>query len=166
MRLLRGFSVASQNHSRRWRQVGGPRRVSPTTDHRPPKITRDRNNQNILALEITSAKSSLWRARWTHRSPKKTIQRFTQRSVKFIRWLKNHLNTWRTWGQALLASTHLIPQTKEAGITNAGTTGFPLNPLGLFGSEFDIRARAHPPARHGADKIFPTKMATSRFMFV
>ena len=30
MRLLRGFSFASQNHSRRWRQVGGPRRVSPT----------------------------------------------------------------------------------------------------------------------------------------
>ena len=25
-----GFSFASQNHSRRWRQVGGPRRVSPT----------------------------------------------------------------------------------------------------------------------------------------
>ena len=24
------FSFASQNHSRRWRQVGGPRRVSPT----------------------------------------------------------------------------------------------------------------------------------------
>ena len=154
MRLIREFSVASQNDSRRWRQVGRPRRVSPTVLR--SKIIRDRNNQNILTLEIYSAKSSLWRARRTHGSQKKTIQRFTQRGVKFIRWLKNHLNTWRTWGQALLASTHLIPQTKEAGITNAGTTGFPLNPLGLFGSEFDIRARAHPTARHGANKIFPT----------
>jgi hypothetical protein len=33
MRLLRKFSYACRNHSRRWRQVGGPRRVSPTTDH-------------------------------------------------------------------------------------------------------------------------------------
>ena len=48
------------------------------------KIIRDRNNQNILALEIYSAKSSRGRARRTHGSPKKTIQRFTQRSVKFI----------------------------------------------------------------------------------
>ena len=78
-----------------------------------------------------------------------------QRSVKFIHWLKSHLNTRRTWVQAL-ASTHLVPQTKEAGVTNAGATGFPLNPLGLFGSEFDIRARAHPTARHGTNKIFPT----------
>ena len=30
------FSFASQNHSRRWRQVGGPRRVSPTADNRQP----------------------------------------------------------------------------------------------------------------------------------
>jgi hypothetical protein len=28
--FLREFSSASRNHSRRWRQVGGPRRVSPT----------------------------------------------------------------------------------------------------------------------------------------
>ncbi len=30
MKLLRKFSSACPNHSRRWRQVGGPRRVSPT----------------------------------------------------------------------------------------------------------------------------------------
>ena len=30
MRPLWGISFAGQNHSRRWRQVGGPRRVSPT----------------------------------------------------------------------------------------------------------------------------------------
>ena len=31
----------------------------------------------------------------------KAIQRLTQRTVKFIRWLKNHLDTKRTWTQAL-----------------------------------------------------------------
>jgi hypothetical protein len=31
----------------------------------------------------------------------KAIQRLTQRTVKFIRWLKNHLDTTRTWTQAL-----------------------------------------------------------------
>ncbi len=31
----------------------------------------------------------------------KAIQRLTQRTVKFIRWLKNHLDTKRTWPQAL-----------------------------------------------------------------
>lgn len=31
----------------------------------------------------------------------KTIQRLTQRTVKFIRWLKNHLDTTRSWPQAL-----------------------------------------------------------------
>jgi len=29
----------------------------------------------------------------------KAIQRLTQRTVKFIRWLKNHLNTKRSWTQ-------------------------------------------------------------------
>lgn len=31
----------------------------------------------------------------------KAIQRLTQRTVKFIRWLKNHLDSKRTWTQAL-----------------------------------------------------------------
>jgi Transposase DDE domain len=31
----------------------------------------------------------------------KTIQRLTQRTVKFIRWLKNHFDTKATWAQAL-----------------------------------------------------------------
>lgn len=31
----------------------------------------------------------------------KVLQRLTQRTVKFIRWLKNHLDTKRTWPQAL-----------------------------------------------------------------
>lgn len=31
----------------------------------------------------------------------KAIQRLTQRTVKFIRWLKNHLDTKRSWTQAL-----------------------------------------------------------------
>ena len=31
----------------------------------------------------------------------KAIQRLTQRTVKFIRWLKNHLDTKRSWSQAL-----------------------------------------------------------------
>jgi hypothetical protein len=31
----------------------------------------------------------------------KAIQRLTQRTVKFIRWSKNHLDTTRTWTQAL-----------------------------------------------------------------
>jgi Transposase DDE domain len=31
----------------------------------------------------------------------KAIQRLTQRTVKFIRWLKNHLDTTRSWPQAL-----------------------------------------------------------------
>jgi hypothetical protein len=31
----------------------------------------------------------------------KAIQRLTQRTVKFIRWLKNHLDTTRTLTQAL-----------------------------------------------------------------
>ncbi len=31
----------------------------------------------------------------------KAIQRLTQRTVKFIRWLKNHLDSNRTWTQAL-----------------------------------------------------------------
>ena len=29
------------------------------------------------------------------------IQRLTQRTVKFIRWLKNHLGSTRSWPQAL-----------------------------------------------------------------
>jgi hypothetical protein len=29
------------------------------------------------------------------------IQRFTQRTVKFIRWLKNHLDSGRSWQHAL-----------------------------------------------------------------
>ena len=32
----------------------------------------------------------------------KAIQRITQRTVKFIRWLKNHLDSKRTWAQALV----------------------------------------------------------------
>ena len=31
----------------------------------------------------------------------KAIQRLAQRTVKFIRWLKNHLDTKRSWTQAL-----------------------------------------------------------------
>jgi hypothetical protein len=31
----------------------------------------------------------------------KAIQRLTQRTVKFIRWLKNHFDTRRTWHEAL-----------------------------------------------------------------
>jgi hypothetical protein len=31
----------------------------------------------------------------------KAIQRLTQRTVKFIRWLKNHFDTKRSWTQAL-----------------------------------------------------------------
>ena len=31
----------------------------------------------------------------------KAIQRLTQRTVKFIRWLKNHLDTKRSWTEAL-----------------------------------------------------------------
>jgi hypothetical protein len=31
----------------------------------------------------------------------KAIQRLTQRTVKFIRWLKNHLDTKRSWTQTL-----------------------------------------------------------------
>jgi hypothetical protein len=31
----------------------------------------------------------------------KAIQRLTQRTVKFIRWLRNHLDAKRTWHQAL-----------------------------------------------------------------
>ncbi|HUF61956.1 MAG TPA: hypothetical protein VMN36_07765 [Verrucomicrobiales bacterium] len=32
------------------------------------------------------------------------LQRFTQRSVKFVRWLKNHLNSdsKRSWNEALV----------------------------------------------------------------
>jgi hypothetical protein len=33
----------------------------------------------------------------------KTIQRLIQRTVKYIRWLKNHLDTERSWPHALLA---------------------------------------------------------------
>jgi hypothetical protein len=29
------------------------------------------------------------------------VQRFTQRSVKFVRWLKNHLDSNRSWSEAL-----------------------------------------------------------------
>ncbi|HUF63036.1 MAG TPA: hypothetical protein VMN36_13245 [Verrucomicrobiales bacterium] len=29
------------------------------------------------------------------------LQRFTQRSVKFVRWLKNHLDSKRSWKEAL-----------------------------------------------------------------
>jgi hypothetical protein len=31
----------------------------------------------------------------------KAIQRLTQRTVKFIRWLKNHLDATRSWPEAL-----------------------------------------------------------------
>ena len=134
----------------KWADHGGSALPPTTENYRRQKQSKYSCSRNFVG-EIKSLASTV-----DSRISKKTIQRFTQRGVKFIRWLKNHLNTWRTWGHALLASTHLVPQTKEAGITNAGTTGFPLNPLGLFGSEFDIRARAHPTARHGADKIFPT----------
>ena len=40
----------------------------------------------------------------------KAIQRLTQRTVKIIRWLKNHLDATRSWPEALarLAKIHAI----------------------------------------------------------
>ena len=40
---------------------------------------------------------------WIHEA----IQRITQRSVKFIRWLRNHLDTQVSWEQALAALTRI-----------------------------------------------------------
>ena len=37
------------------------------------------------------------------------IQRITQRSVKFIRWLRNHLDTGASWSQAMAALTKTTP---------------------------------------------------------
>jgi hypothetical protein len=37
----------------------------------------------------------------------KAIQRLTQRTVKFIRWLKNHLDSRRSWPQALARLTKI-----------------------------------------------------------
>ena len=49
--LLREFSFASQNHSRRWRQVGGPRRVSPTV----LKAAGPRRTPLLLSIHGTTA---------------------------------------------------------------------------------------------------------------
>ena len=50
MRLIRGFSFTSQNHSRRWRQVGGPGRVSPTV----LKVAGPRRSPLLLSIHGTT----------------------------------------------------------------------------------------------------------------
>ena len=52
MRPLWGISFAGQNHSRRWRQVGGPRRVSPTV----LKSDGPRRSPLLLSIHGTTAK--------------------------------------------------------------------------------------------------------------
>jgi hypothetical protein len=40
-----------------------------------------------------------------------TVERLTQRTVKFIRWLKNHLDLERDWSQAIARLTEIYIPT-------------------------------------------------------
>jgi len=43
----------------------------------------------------------------THPSARITVERLTQRTVKFIRWLKNHLDLQRDWDDAIARLTQI-----------------------------------------------------------
>jgi hypothetical protein len=46
------------------------------------------------------------------------IQRLTQRTVKFIRWLKNHLDSERSWQRALASLAKIyarLRRTRKSG---------------------------------------------------
>ena len=42
---------------------------------------------------------------------KQAIERLTQRIVKFIRWLKNHLDLERDWNQAMACLTEIYSRS-------------------------------------------------------
>jgi hypothetical protein len=73
MGLIREFSFAGQDHSRRWRQVGGPRRVSPTVLRAPRHIRQSRSyhrrEQSFAHSGVRSAERRPWSLPFAPLSP-------------------------------------------------------------------------------------------------
>jgi hypothetical protein len=109
MGLIREFSFAGQDHSRRWRQVGGPRRVSPTVLRAPRHIRQSRSyhrrEQSFAHSGVRSVAPGLYRSLPFRRFPRRWNPTFLSSvqnlhlTFASVRVFRGSISSSRRWRQ-------------------------------------------------------------------
>jgi hypothetical protein len=121
------FSSACLNHSRRWRQVGGPRRVSPTVLRAPRHIRQSRSchrrERSFAHSGVRSVAHGLYRSLPFHRFPRRWNPTFlssvqnlhlTFTSVRVIRGSISSSRRWRQVGGPQRVSPTVLKSAEAA----------------------------------------------------